>query len=68
VALNAGAKAIGQTLMMLKLADLHAEVTALRRGRQRVEVTPETLLQAGDIVVLRGATEAVARAEDRLLR
>ncbi len=68
VALNAGAKAIGQTLMMLKLADLHAEVTAIRRGRQRVEVTPDVLLQAGDIVVLRGATEAVARAEDRMLR
>ena len=68
VALNAGAKAIGKTLVMLKLADLHAEVTAIRRGRMRVEVTPDVLLQVGDIVVLRGATEAVARAEERLLR
>jgi CPA2 family monovalent cation:H+ antiporter-2 len=68
VALSAGAKAIGQTLVMLKLAEIHAEVTAIRRGKMRVEVTPETLLQAGDIVVLRGATEAVARAEDLLLK
>jgi CPA2 family monovalent cation:H+ antiporter-2 len=31
-------------------------------------VAPDMVLQAGDIVVLRGATEAVARAEKRLLK
>ena len=66
VAINAGTKAIGQTLMMLKLVDLHVEVTTIRRGKNRIDVMPDTVLQAGDIVVLRGATEAVARAEHRL--
>jgi len=31
-------------------------------------VMPETVMQSGDIVVLRGATEGVARAEERLLK
>jgi CPA2 family monovalent cation:H+ antiporter-2 len=68
VVLNPGAKAIGRTLMSLRLAELHAEVTAIRRGKLRVEAMPDTVLESGDIVVLRGATEAVARAEDRLLK
>jgi len=68
VILNPGAYAIGKTLTDLRLAELHAEVTAIRRGKARVEAMPETVLESGDIVVLRGATEAVARAEDRLLK
>ncbi len=68
VAVNEGAKAAGKPLGALKLDEVGAEVTAIRRGKGRVEVTPETLLQANDIVVLRGPTEAVARAESRLLR
>jgi K+/H+ antiporter YhaU regulatory subunit KhtT len=31
-------------------------------------VTPETVLQGGDIIVLRGTAESVARAEKRLLK
>jgi CPA2 family monovalent cation:H+ antiporter-2 len=68
VAVNEGAKAAGKPLGALKLDEVGAEVTAIRRGKGRVEVTPETLLQSNDIVVLRGPTEAVARAESRLLR
>jgi CPA2 family monovalent cation:H+ antiporter-2 len=68
VTLTEGARALGKSLVMLKLADIGAEVTAIRRGKSRIEVIPDTILQAGDIVVLRGATEAVARAEERLLR
>jgi CPA2 family monovalent cation:H+ antiporter-2 len=41
-------------------------VTTIRRGRERIEPTPETALQAGDVVVLRGSAEAVERAEGRL--
>ena len=68
VALGGDAHAIGKSLVMLNLVDLGAEVTAVRRGKVRIEVTPETVLEAGDIVVLRGATEGVARAEARLLK
>jgi CPA2 family monovalent cation:H+ antiporter-2 len=66
VVLNRGAKAIGKSLAMLRLSELGAEVATVRRGKSRIEVTPETVLQEGDIVVLRGATEGVARAEARL--
>ncbi|MGE5623322.1 MAG: TrkA C-terminal domain-containing protein, partial [Bacillota bacterium] len=68
VTLNEGARAIGKPLGALKLPEIGAEVTILRRGKSRIEITPETVLQAGDIVVLRGASDAVARAEQRLLR
>jgi CPA2 family monovalent cation:H+ antiporter-2 len=64
--LNRGAKAIGKSLVMLGLPELGAEVATVRRGKSRIDVTPETVLQEGDIVVLRGATEGVARAEARL--
>jgi CPA2 family monovalent cation:H+ antiporter-2 len=66
VVLNRGARAIGKSLAMLSLSELGAEVATVRRGKSRIEVTPETVLQEGDIVVLRGATEGVARAEERL--
>jgi CPA2 family monovalent cation:H+ antiporter-2 len=68
VTLGPTASAIGKALQNLKLADLHAEVTAIRRSKARIEVAPDTVLLVGDIVVLRGATEAVARAEERLLK
>jgi CPA2 family monovalent cation:H+ antiporter-2 len=68
VALSGNATAIGKSLEMLKLAELGAEVTAIRRGKNRIDVTPQVILQAGDIVVLRGATEGIARAETRLLK
>lgn len=68
VTLSEGARAIGKPLSALKLADVGAEVTTLRRGKNRIELQPDTILQAGDIVVLRGATEGVVRAEGRLLK
>jgi CPA2 family monovalent cation:H+ antiporter-2 len=68
VTLGEGAKSIGKPLAALKLQEVGAEVTIIRRGKVRIEVTPETILEAGDIVVLRGATEGVARAEEHLLK
>lgn len=68
VTLGDGAKSIGKSLAKLKLAEVGAEVMIVRRGKSRVDITPETVLQAGDIIVLRGASESVARAEERLLK
>jgi CPA2 family monovalent cation:H+ antiporter-2 len=68
VTLAEGAKAIGKLLGSLKLHEAGAEVTVLRRGEKRIDIHPEVVLQAGDIVVLRGTTEGVARAEALLLR
>jgi CPA2 family monovalent cation:H+ antiporter-2 len=68
VMLTDGARAIGKALALLKLPEVGAEVAIVRRGKSRIDVTPQTVLQEGDIVVLRGAAEGVARAEERLLR
>ena len=68
VSLTEGARAIGKTISALKLHEIKAEVTILRRGKNRVEAMPDTVLEGGDIVVLRGTTEGVARAEERLLK
>jgi CPA2 family monovalent cation:H+ antiporter-2 len=68
VTLGDGAASIGKRLAELQLADVGAEVTTLRRGRERVDVTPATVFAAGDVVVLRGAADAVTRAEGRLLQ
>ncbi len=68
VVLTEGARAVGKPLSALGLAEAGSEVTAVRRGKSRIKLEPDTILQVGDIVVLRGATEAVARAEERLLK
>lgn len=68
VVLADGAKSVGKPLAALNLAEAGAEVTAIRRGKVRIDVAPATVLQAGDIVVLRGATDGIARAEARLLK
>ncbi|HYD94265.1 MAG TPA: monovalent cation:proton antiporter-2 (CPA2) family protein [Noviherbaspirillum sp.] len=68
VTLPEDAKAIGHSLGALKLADAGAEVTIVRRGKTRMELSHELVLQAGDILVLRGTTEGVARAEAQLLQ
>jgi CPA2 family monovalent cation:H+ antiporter-2 len=68
VMLGDGAASIGKRLQDLALADVGAEVTTLRRGRVRIEVTQSIVFEAGDVVVLRGAADAVTRAEGRLLQ
>ena len=68
VTLTGSASCVGRSLGSLDVESSGAEVASIRRGKGGVEVTPETLLQAGDVVVLRGAADAVHRAEQRLLR
>jgi CPA2 family monovalent cation:H+ antiporter-2 len=67
VALHEKACAIGVSLEQLNLSQLGAEITAVRRGRTRIPFSPDTVLQADDVVVLRGAAAALERAEKRLL-
>lgn len=68
VFLSDNAKGVGKSLQALNLMEFNVEVTAIRRSRISIEVLPETILQVGDIVVLRGVTESIARAETRLLK
>lgn len=68
VILRDEAGSVGKRIEQLELDDVGAEVTTIRRGKERLEITPHTILNAGDVVVLRGSGDAVTRAEGRLLR
>ena len=68
VILRDDAGAVGKRIDQLALGELGAEVTTIRRGKQRLDITAHTQLEAGDVVVLRGAADAVTRAEGRLLQ
>jgi len=68
VTLNDGAACIGKLLVEIDVIGAGAEVTSIRRGRGALALTPDTRLELGDVVVLRGAADAVTRAEARLLR
>ncbi|WP_206954558.1 cation:proton antiporter domain-containing protein [Trinickia acidisoli] len=69
VAVDGNADAVGRTLEELGLASMGVEVTAIRRhGIRGVEPGRETKLREADILVLRGLPEALALAEERLLR
>ncbi len=68
VVLRQHAGAIGSNLAQLDLAQFGAEVTTLRRCKSRIDLTSDIVLQEGDIVVLRGTSESVSRAEKRLLK
>lgn len=67
VTLSENAQANGKSLAALALDQFDVEVTIVRRGKERIELSGATVLQAGDIIVLRGSAEGNARAEQRLL-
>jgi CPA2 family monovalent cation:H+ antiporter-2 len=68
VPLTDKASAIGLSLMQLNVNALGAEITAVRRGKSRIPFAEDTILEAGDVVVLRGAATALELAEKRLLQ
>ena len=67
VTLPENAGSVGKALGDIDVAETGAEVTTIRRGKQRLPIGPETILGAGDVIVLRGGAQAVARAEALLL-
>jgi len=66
--LEPGMRALGRTVVELGLDTLGVEVTAVRRPGAKLKLTADAAgaLQAGDVVVLLGAPEALAAAEERL--
>jgi CPA2 family monovalent cation:H+ antiporter-2 len=59
----------GKALGMLHLEALEVHVNAIRRrGEGELAPTPETRLQEGDVLVLMGTQEHLAKAEIRLLQ
>ena len=69
VTLAPGAGAAGRSLGELAFEEIGVGVTALRRNEQRmISPGPGTMLQEGDVIVLRGTAEQLAAAEIRLLQ
>lgn len=68
VVLTDRSKAVGKRLKELELPALGVDVNMVRRGKTRMLVSPDFLLEAADVIVVRGTAEAVARAEQRLLK
>jgi CPA2 family monovalent cation:H+ antiporter-2 len=69
VSIETDAAAVGAALRDLNLAVIGAEVTSVRRrGIRGADPSPDMRLQAGDVVVLRGAPRALELAEQRLLQ
>jgi len=63
------AVSIGKTLQALNLARFDVEVTAIRRRNVRNQFPdPDTSLNDGDVIVLRGRQESLAQAEIFLLK
>jgi CPA2 family monovalent cation:H+ antiporter-2 len=68
VRIEAGSAAIGRDLESLGLGAIGAEVRSLRRRGIRGDDPSDALvLEPGDVVVLRGTSEAIELAEARLL-
>jgi CPA2 family monovalent cation:H+ antiporter-2 len=61
------ANANGKSVKELGLREHGIELISLRRDMQRFEFGPKTKLAAGDVLVLRGTSEALALAEEVLL-
>ena len=69
VVASGNAACIGNTLGSLNLAAMDVTVTAIRRtGEREVNPAPETRVKAGDVLVLLGTQEGLAKAEMRLLQ
>jgi CPA2 family monovalent cation:H+ antiporter-2 len=69
VMIGPDARSVGKTLGDLGLDSVGVQVTAVRRkGSRDVNPVPETAVQAGDVLVLLGTQENLARAEMRVLQ
>lgn len=64
-----GAAAIGKTLGELNLESRGVDITAVRRGNVRgFDPSPDTLLETGDVLVLKGSEENLNAAEMQLMQ
>ena len=59
--------AVGQPLHSLDLSALGVDISKICRGKDKLDVDPALVLQAGDVIVVRGQAENVHEAERKLL-
>lgn len=57
---------VGQHLEALGLIEIGVEVNNVRRGRMQLELDQNLVIEAGDVIVMRGSSEALAIAEELL--
>ncbi len=64
IVIDADAAAVGKTLATLDVGQTGVFLTALRRdGQRQMAPPPDTRLQVGDVLILNGSPEHLARAE-----
>jgi CPA2 family monovalent cation:H+ antiporter-2 len=69
VAIETGAVAVGKRIVDLDFSSVGVEVTAVRRrGIRGADPSPDMVLQAGDVLVLRGLPDALENAEEQVLQ
>ena len=69
ISIDAGAAAVGKSIESQRFEDIGIRLSALRRhGARATEIQADLLLEAGDVLVLTGTPEALAKAEMRLLQ
>jgi len=67
--LGPDAAGVGRTLGEMNVAAMDVQVTAIRRrGSRDVNPAPDTRLQSGDVLVMLGTPDRLAKAEIRLLQ
>jgi CPA2 family monovalent cation:H+ antiporter-2 len=67
--LGPDAASVGRTLAEVNMASMSIQVTAIRRrGSRDVNPSLDTKLQSGDVLVLLGTPDKLAKAEIRLLQ
>jgi len=69
ILIDANAAAAGKTIESLRLDEVDVQLTALRRkGVRETDLRSEMRIEIGDVLVLAGTPEALAKVEIRLLQ
>jgi CPA2 family monovalent cation:H+ antiporter-2 len=67
--IDKGASSVGKTIESLRMEELGIQLVALRRnGVRETKLQADLRLQSGDVLVMAGTPEALARVEMRLLQ
>ena len=60
--------AVGLSVHELELPHANVEITLVRRGNEKLKVSADVIIQADDVLVLRGTSEGISLLETQLLK